>query len=111
MVDNFHKQSKVYFEVDEKISPLIKYLMDKYPSVVPFNSCQGGMKKEEGNEKWYIMFLVRDLNQFNNMCGELEIKYAEYQIPTNEFANCPSYIIRGYNLDGLLERLGINVDK
>lgn len=102
---NHHKQSKVYFEVDSKIAPLIQHIINNYTSVVPFASCEGGLPPELGNDKWYIMFLVRDMSQFNRLCNNLEIMYAEYQIPTNEFANTPSFIIRDKDIEKALERI------
>ena len=103
--ENQHRQSKVYFEVDDKIAPLIQHIINNYPSVVPFASCEGGLPPELGDDKWYIMFLVRDMSQFNRLCNNLGIMYVEYQIPTNEFANTPSFTIRDKDIEKALERI------
>lgn len=96
---NEHKQSYVHFLVDEKIKPVIQYVIDNYPAVMPYASCQGN----ESGENCYIMFLVRDINQFHNMCELFGIKYSQYQLPAGELGNVPSWRISIPNLDYILD--------
>ena len=99
---NRHKQLTVNFKVDKKMVPVIKFIMKRYPSLIPFASCKGGKK---GSCDCYIALIVRDMSQFHHMCRFFSIEYAQYQLPDPELGNVPSWRISIKNLDEIISRI------
>lgn len=105
-----HKQTSVFCTVDEKIAPVIQYIIDNYPMVIPFASCQGCYDVVEAaklNESidCYISLIVRNISQFNDMCRFFGIYQVQYQIPEDEFGCVPTWRITIPNLDYLLDNI------
>ncbi len=102
-----HKQKEVKIEVDDKIQPLIQFIFDRLPGLIPIASCIGGDGELNESSDCYILLIVRNQNQLNHLMELCSIWNCQYNKPDGETGNVPTYRISISNLDDVLNKLNL----
>ena len=103
-----HKQKNITIEVDEKIHPLIQFINDSLPGLIPIASCQGGGDVEENeSEDAYILLVVRSMDNLNSLMNICNVSCCTYNSPDPTLGNVPTYRLQIPDLDYALDYIGI----
>lgn len=107
--EEYHKQKPIKIKVDEKIQPLIQFIYNKLPGIIPTASCIGGNKSTNGTNDssidTYILLIAENYNHLNHLMELCSITYCQYIKPDPETGNVPTYRVTIPDLDSVLKKL------
>jgi hypothetical protein len=100
-----HKQKEIKINVDEKIQPIIQYIFDNLPGLIPTASCQGGNSELNESDDSYILLIVQNINQLNQLMDICSCWHCQYIKPDLDTGNIPMFRLSINNLDETLKSL------
>jgi hypothetical protein len=84
-----HKEGQCIIKVDEKIVPIVQYILDNYPySVVPFSCCEG-----DKDTMAQISVIVRDMQEFNKLLTDIFLGTDDVEIRYKIWNNVGTYLL------------------
>ncbi len=101
---NMHEQKNITIEVDRKIQPLIQFINDVLPGLIPIASCQGGINDDESDDA-YILLIVRSMKDLDYLMNICSVYNCIYNSPDTSLGNIPTYRLGIPDLDLSLENL------
>lgn len=102
-----HKQTDVKIKVDEGIAPLIQWIIDNLPGIVPIASCQGGNQDLNESSDAYIFFISRDQEHLHKLMRICQVHFCDYWAPDPQTGNIPTWRISIENLDEVIKSLNV----